>query len=45
MVIQGESGVKLLPDLNCSSMTVRVDIDTLKVEFWFGYAGVIIGIR
>lgn len=42
---KGEHKDKHLPCLNSSTMTIRVETDTLYVEFCCGYAGVIIGIR
>lgn len=39
------SSVMARPCLNSSCTIVRVDIDTLNVEFCCGYAGVIMGIR
>ena len=39
------SSVTLKPCWNSSCITLRVEHDTLKVEFCCGYAGVIIGIK
>ena len=44
-VQKGEQKDDHLPCLNSSTMTIRVETDTLYVEFCCGYAGVIIGIR
>lgn len=42
---QTMSSVVCSPCLNSSCITVLVDSDTLKVEFCWGYAGVMIGIK
>ncbi|MPC18143.1 hypothetical protein E2C01_011019 [Portunus trituberculatus] len=39
------SSVICRPDLNSSTITARVDCEVLKVEFCWGYAGVMIGIK
>lgn len=39
------SSVISKPDLNSSTITARVDWEVLNVEFCWGYAGVMIGIK